>query len=138
MIKITRLDTNFMTTIDLVAKAMNLSENELVENKDYINTLIKAASNYIEQYTERVYNYSDITEKIEGTGQLYIYTQIRPIKELTEIKLFDTVIDPANYDIDNPNTGSIYKETGWLDYTKFDGYIEYQPSYSKTCKTFIP
>jgi len=135
MIDITPIEGNNMTTIDLVSKALNLTNDELLENKQYIDLLIKGASNYIEQYTGRVYNYSDVIEKLPGNGQLNIYVSVRPIKELVEIKIFDTVIDPSLYEIDNPNTGSIYKETVWVDYTKYHGYIEKQPAMSKHAYT---
>ena len=135
MITVTPIENNLMTTIDLVGTALNLPDDELLANRNYINLLINAASNYIEQYTGRIFNYSDVVEKLPGTGQLYLYLTVRPIKELTEIKLFNTTLDTNLYDIDNPNTGSIYKETVWIDYTKYHGYIEKQPAYPKEVYT---
>lgn len=85
---------------------------------EYIERLIKAATDAIERYCQRHFSYVDVfTETVAGYGTPFILVSRTPLVSIQEIRILGVSIganiDPNEYEIYDREAGSIYRQSGW-------------------------
>lgn len=75
-----------------------------------IEILINAASNAIETYCRRTFKANTYTDIKDGTGNTKLILKNYPIKSITSLKIYDSLVTDFTFEGDN---GIVYRKSGW-------------------------
>lgn len=78
-----------------------------------LERLITTASFVIEEFCERTFAKQTYIETLEGSADVNLALSVTPVVSITEIKENGVVIDATSYELQEPELGFVYKETGW-------------------------
>lgn len=106
------LASNALTTL-----ATAKSELQLTGSCDdsYLERLINAASDFVEQYTGRsFYNEAAKVEKVAGYATAFLTVSKSPLNSIASITFDGETVAAADYEIHNAGAGMIWKRGGWV------------------------
>ena len=106
-----------LTTLQNVKIELGISLPD-TQNDEYIERLIKAATDAIERYCQRHFSYQEgIVETVAGFGTSFILVSRTPLLTVQDIRILGVSIganlDPSEYEIFDADSGSIYRQAGW-------------------------
>lgn len=117
-----------MTTVDTVATELGLTASEKTTHTALLTQQIKEASDFIRNYTGRVFAKETVTETLRSRGGQRLVLSRTPIISVSEVRLDGTVVDSTNYEIEDADSGFLFKETGWNSTTLYTGPFVPTPS----------
>ncbi|MDP4114539.1 MAG: head-tail connector protein [Bacteroidota bacterium] len=82
------IQNNQLITLEELKRYLNWASNDTV-NDDFLNDMINAVSNLLEQYCNTKLKKCDVEELVSGAGAKKIYLSNRPIETLKSLKHFD-------------------------------------------------
>lgn len=97
----TDLAANALTTLETVKADLGISTTT---DDDFIKRKINFASQAIEDFCDRVFGTSEVTETFKAEGQLRFVVARAPIASISEITYDGTEVDSDNYEIEGPWT----------------------------------
>lgn len=107
------LNNNALTTVATVKTALGITGSD---DDALIERLINAASNAIEQYCNRKFARSSVTEKVPGYGRTRLVVSRTPIDtgETITVSYDGDEVDADDYEVENADAGFLYAPGGWL------------------------
>lgn len=79
---------NQLIALPELKKYLNWAEGDTAID-DFLNDMINAASDVLEQYCNTKIKKSEVTEVVSGDGSIKLYLSNRPITEIKTLKYFD-------------------------------------------------
>jgi len=124
---VTTAQSTELTTLANVKLALGIT---VTTNDTLIEQYIDRVSRAITDYVGRTFAAQEITETLEGRASQKLRLKKFPAVSIVEVKLDGTVVDAADYALQEPETGMIFKEDKWDDtFAKFDYAVRYQYGY---------
>lgn len=104
-------------TLDRVQRELNVVDESKL---DLLEDLILEAKAMTDAFCNRSFSKQvDIVEKVRGYDDAFVFVSITPIIEVTEISIDGVVLATTDYEIDDANAGTIYRENGWESKSTF-------------------
>lgn len=106
------LAANALTTLAAVKDALSVTDSAF---DDRITRLINGASDSIGKYCGgRIFGrVVDRVERVAGYGTELIHLEVTPVESITSIVVREQTLDPSEYAIRDPETGSIWRDGAW-------------------------
>ena len=135
-------------TVDTAAESEQLTT--LANFKEYltitvatddtlIGNLIDRASKQIVSYTRREFAAQVITETLEGRFSQLLRLKRFPIISITTIKLETVLVPAADYTVQRPAVGMVFREDKWEDtFAKYDYEVVYEYGFNLPSFTTNP
>lgn len=101
-----------------------------------IESIITDASRVIEEFCERTFAKQTYVETLPGTGGVNLMLSVVPVISITQITKSGSVVDSANYTLQEPELGLVYSEHGWEWYGGWERGLTLHPIPNSAKYTF--
>lgn len=106
------LQANALTTLAAVKDALNITDSS---KDDALTRGVNSASDSIEKYCNRKFARNPaIIELVAGFGTELVHLEVTPVESITSVVINGVTVDPSEYYIKRPETGSVWRSNGWL------------------------
>ena len=114
-----------MTLLETVKTELEISGST---SDGILTEFIQQASDYIETYTGRTFAKETIEETFQSRGSRKLMVSKYPLVSISYIEQDGTSIASTSYEIDNAETGVIWRESGFAHTVLSNEYITLQPT----------
>ncbi len=107
---LTPADSRDLTTVSVVKEELQLDADDETPDQ-FIDRLIRQASDAIERWTGRVFAKETVRETLAAVGRVDLVLSRTPIIGVTSVKIDGDAI--TDYSIRDAEAGFLFRETGW-------------------------
>lgn len=105
------LAANALTTLQAVKDALNITDTS---KDDMLTRGVNAASDSIEKYCNRQFaRNAAMVENVAGFGTELIHLARTPVESIASVVINGVTVDPSEYYVKRPETGSVWRSNGW-------------------------
>lgn len=104
--------SSLLTELETVKRELGTTG---VTNDKILYDLIQQASDFIESYTGRVFKQETVTEFLPSRGSRYMILTRTPVNSVNFVEFDGSSVSSTSYEIDDPDSGVIYKESAWAN-----------------------